>query len=174
MTPTPDQLNALLRLWKMATEHSHGNARICANVLLGCYNGPRFRFDLTELRRLDAPVRLDVLAVLAMDSDAQSDAHKLLGHALGLSQMGSRFELLACDWSVKGKCDKADEACLRNSVARVDNEAALLHAQQAPLPTQSQAARIDPLAWQGQGLAPARWRGPDGSTVYRDYRACFD
>jgi hypothetical protein len=116
--PTQAQLDALLRLWKMASGHSHGGARVAARVLLGCYNGSRFPFDLTDLRLLDAQVLGDVLQVLVMDSSPQAEVHELLNRMLGRRDIGHRFELLACDWRLKGKCSKENERELREGLAR--------------------------------------------------------
>lgn len=127
MQPTQDQLRALVRTWKHA-QGSHGGARVCARVLLGCYNGTRFPFDLTDLRLLDAHVLGDVFSVLAMDSSPQAEVHELLSRVLGASHMGARFELLACDWRLKHKCKKEEEKDFRERVAQADRAAAVRRA----------------------------------------------
>jgi hypothetical protein len=115
--PTQDQLEALRRLWTMA-QRDHGGARVAARVLLGCYNGSRFPFDLTDLRLLDASVLADVLQVLVMDSSPQAEVHELLNRMYGRNDIGHRFELIACDWRFKGKCSKENERSLREHLAR--------------------------------------------------------
>jgi hypothetical protein len=59
---------ALERLVKLAHGDS-GQAGVVRRFLLGLYHGAVFRFDLTDLRRLDAAVADDCLKVLAMDAD---------------------------------------------------------------------------------------------------------
>jgi hypothetical protein len=55
---------ALIRLWNVTQRHDAGTsgARRAALVLLGLYNGPRFPFDLTELRAMDTPTSLLVIS----------------------------------------------------------------------------------------------------------------
>ena len=114
--PTQPQIEALVRLWTMA-QRDHGGARVVLRVLLGCYNGSRFPFDLTDLRLLDEAVLQDVLTVLIMDSSPWKEVHELLNDALGRRDIGHRLELLACDWRFKGKCSKEYERELRARLA---------------------------------------------------------
>lgn len=101
----PQELAALARLWEMA-QHDNGGARVCARLLLGLYNGPRFQFDLTDLRLLDESYLADALLVIRMDARPAADMHVLLEKHLGQFGMGARFELLAWTWGFKGKCSK--------------------------------------------------------------------
>lgn len=103
--PTETHLAALEALWNMA-QHDHGGANVCKKVLLGLYNGSRFPLDLTELRRLDADVFMRVLHVLAMDSQPWKEVHELLNDRLGRNDMGARFELMAWNLNLKGKCSR--------------------------------------------------------------------
>lgn len=93
MTPTPHQLEALHRLWKIANGHS-GQCRRVAAFLLGLYNGERFPFDLTDFRGLDTDIFQDCLAVLAMDYTPYAEVHDLL------CVPGAEFEQLAADWGI--------------------------------------------------------------------------
>lgn len=79
---------ALRRLFDVATSDT-GQAGVVAAFLLGLYNGSRFRFDLTELRRLDWALHDDCLAVLRMDHIALQEVH------LYFADGGKRFEDLA-------------------------------------------------------------------------------
>lgn len=110
--PTIDQLEALLKLWKLA-QGDHGGANVAAKFLLGLYNGSRFPFDLTELRRLDANYMTCVLKVLAMDWSPQMEVHQHLNELLQRRDLGPRFEVLACDWRLKGRCSKEGEREMR-------------------------------------------------------------
>jgi hypothetical protein len=47
-------------------------------LLLGLYNGPYYRFDLTELRRLDNELLEDCLALLRMDATPVKEVHQLI------------------------------------------------------------------------------------------------
>lgn len=58
---------ALQRLYEIACRDT-GQAGVVGLFLLGLYNGKRFPFDLTELRRLDDELFSDCMQVLAMDS----------------------------------------------------------------------------------------------------------
>ena len=117
--PTQEQLDALLRLWPIAQRY-HGVARVVCRFLLGLYNGSRFPFDLTDLRLLDADVLRDVLLVLVMDSAPQCEVHEHLNRLLGRRDIGRRFELLACDWRLKGKRSKEAERELRAQLPRFE------------------------------------------------------
>jgi len=107
MLPTTEQLQALVRTWQLA-QASHSAGRVAVNLLAGCYNGSRFKFDLTDLRLLgDAPLR-DALAVITMDARPAREVHDLLNTALGRRDIGPCLELLAFGWRIKG-CVKAGE-----------------------------------------------------------------
>ena len=47
-----DPMEALSHFFILATTQDHSAAKVAACMLLGLYNGYRFQFDLTELRRL--------------------------------------------------------------------------------------------------------------------------
>jgi hypothetical protein len=117
--PTREQLEALLRLWPIA-QRDHGGARVVCVFLLGLYNGRRFPFDLTNLRLLDIHVLRDVMLVLQMDSSPQVEVHEHLNRLLGRRDIGDRFELLACDWRLKGKCSRENERSLRAALPRYE------------------------------------------------------
>ena len=83
-------LEALGRLFRVA-QGDTGQARRVAAFLLGCYNGSRFPFDLTDLRGLDYGLFDDCLAVLRMDYQPRQEVHNYFENG------GSRFEQLATD-----------------------------------------------------------------------------
>ena len=101
-----EQLAALVRVWKQAQEF-HSAAKVSATLLLGLYNGRRFPFDLTELRRLDENNLSDCLTVLRMDARPTAEVHELLNSLYGVSDMGARFEHLAYNWRLKGAVKKS-------------------------------------------------------------------
>jgi DNA-binding TFAR19-related protein (PDSD5 family) len=85
---------ALQRLLKVALAHS-GQCKIVANFLLSCYNGNRFKFDLTDFRCLDHELFQDCLTVLRMDYQPQQEVHCYF-------KDGSRiWEQLAKDWGIR-------------------------------------------------------------------------
>ncbi|WP_243374638.1 hypothetical protein [Geotalea sp. SG265] len=94
MKPTTDQIEAAKRLWKIANGNS-GQCEVVARFLLGLYNGYRFKFDLTDFRRLDTAIFQDCLNVLVMDYQPQDEIHEALGIP------GAEFERLAKEWNVK-------------------------------------------------------------------------
>lgn len=66
---------ALARLFGVAKGDT-GQSRRVAAFLLGCYNGFRFPFDLTDFRGLDYELFDDCLAVLRMDYQPKLYIHK--------------------------------------------------------------------------------------------------
>jgi hypothetical protein len=84
---------ALRRLYSVAHGHS-GQCRLIAMFLLGCYNGERFPFDLTEFRGLDSDLFDDCLAVLRMDWSPELEVHRYFPDG------GAAFEGLARTWTI--------------------------------------------------------------------------
>ena len=108
--------DALIRLWNVTQKHDAGTsgARRAALVLLGLYNGPRFPFDLTELRAVDTDILRDALAVISEDATrCQREVHSWLNVLTGRVDFGERFEHLAWKFRVKGRCKK-DALCALN------------------------------------------------------------
>lgn len=106
------QAAALKRLWEMA-QRDHGGAGVCARFLLGLYNGHRFKFDLTDLRRLDDAVWQDCITVLGLDWTPIHEVHDWLNQIYGRTDMGPRFELLAWNWRMKGAVKAAEAKEIR-------------------------------------------------------------
>lgn len=65
---------ALRRLLPIALGDTGQSNRV-ARLLLGCYNGRRFPFDLCSLRSLDYEIMNDCLAVLRMGANAFQEVH---------------------------------------------------------------------------------------------------
>ena len=84
---------ALRRLFDVANRDS-GQCKVVAKFLLGCYNGDRFPFDLTDFRCLDHSLFMDCLAVLKMDFTPRREVHTYFDNG------GKKFEKLADDWRV--------------------------------------------------------------------------
>lgn len=101
-----DPIEALAHFFIMASEHDHSGARVAASLLLGLYNGNRFRFDLTDLRLLDADNLRRALALMEFDARPQMEVHVWLNRLYGRTDFGMRFEHLAHRWGLKGKCKK--------------------------------------------------------------------
>ncbi len=100
---------ALIRLWNVTQRHDAGTsgARRAALVLLGLYNGPRFPFDLTDLRAVDTNIMNDALSVISEDARrCQREVHSWLNVLTGRTDFGERFEHLAWKFHVKGRCKK--------------------------------------------------------------------
>lgn len=101
--------DALCRLWNVTQQHDAGvsGARRAAQVLLGLYNGPRFPFDLTELRAMDGDIMRDALAVIGADAvRCQREPHAWLNLLTGRKDFGERFEHLAWKFRIKGRCPR--------------------------------------------------------------------
>ena len=108
-TLTPSNLaalRALSRFYFLATQHTHGGARVAARLILGLYNGTRFPFDLTDLRLLDGEMLEDAMALMLFDARIRLEVHEWLNKIYGRGDFGSRFEHLAHRWKLKGKGKK--------------------------------------------------------------------
>lgn len=107
--PTPafqDPPRILAHFFCIADGHSHGGARVAAKLLLGMYNGTRFPFDLTELRCLDEKHLDMALVLLRFDASPKKEVHEWLNQLYGRTDFGMRFEHLAHQWRMKGKCKR--------------------------------------------------------------------
>lgn len=87
-------LEALIRLVTIAQNNS-GQCKTVANFLLSCYNGTRFKFDLSDFRSLDLEIFEDCLLVLKMDYKPVREIHTYFKDG------GDMFEKLAKDWKIR-------------------------------------------------------------------------
>lgn len=85
---------ALRRLLPIA-QRDTGQSSVVARFLLNLYNGERFPFDMTDLRRLDYELFDDCIAVLKMDSQPEKEVHRYFEDG------GAKWEALAKDWGFK-------------------------------------------------------------------------
>lgn len=96
-----------------------GGGGTCGRLLLGIYNGDRFPFDLTDLRRLDDRLHDAAMTVLHMDSrSTYVEIHVLLDAILAVpsgKSTGNTLELWAHRMGLKGRCKKE---CLPDLKAR--------------------------------------------------------
>jgi hypothetical protein len=99
---------ALTDLWNLTQRHpGTSGARAAIGVLLGLYNGRRFPMDLTDLRSLDVHHKSAAFAVLKADASyGQREVHQWLNEITGRQDFGARFEQLAHDYKLKGKCGR--------------------------------------------------------------------
>lgn len=102
-----DALKALAHFYNIAAHNDHGGARVAAKLLLGLYNGTRFPFDLTELRCLDQQHLNMAMALIRFDATPAMEVHDWLNKLYGRTDFGARFEQIAYDWRMKGRCKKA-------------------------------------------------------------------
>lgn len=105
-TTTITPRRALAYFFYLAEGHSHGAARVAARLLLNCYNGHRFSFDVTDLRLLDGKHLDMALQIMRMDAHCTREVHDRLNDMYGRTDFGPRFEQLAWTWGIKGKCKK--------------------------------------------------------------------
>lgn len=108
---TQAQRDAALHLYNTARLHTDtGGGSTCARLLLGLYNGNRFLFDLTDLRRLDGLNIGAALIVLHMDAThTWCEIHQLLNAILNVpygKSTGDTMELWAHTLRLKGRCSK--------------------------------------------------------------------
>lgn len=104
-----DELAALQALYTTGKRlWDTGGGGVCVRLLLGCYNGTRFPFDLTDLRRLDGTNLNNALTVLRMDAHCRAEVHVILRYLLSDRTVQAMFERLAYDLGLKGRAKKAD------------------------------------------------------------------
>jgi hypothetical protein len=84
-----------LRRLLLIAQRDNGQSSVIARFLLNLYNGERFPFDLTDLRRLDYELFDDCMAVLEMDSQPEKEVHRYFEDG------GKKWEALAKDWGFK-------------------------------------------------------------------------
>ena len=98
--------NSLITLWNLTQRHpGTGGARAAAGVLLGLYNGRRFSMNLTDLRILDRNYLDAAMAVIGADAGRpQMEVHDWLNRLTGRHDFGERFEHLAHEYHMKGRC----------------------------------------------------------------------
>lgn len=95
-----DGVAALQRLLNVALGHS-GQCKIVASFLLSCYNGNRFKFDLTDFRCLDHELFEDCLIVLRMDYKPAQEVHTYFKDG------GRIWEQMAKDWGIRDYTKRA-------------------------------------------------------------------
>jgi len=96
----------LCEFFNTAWSENRSTARVMASLLLGMYNGYRFKVDITDLRLLDEGKLRDALALMAMDASQVMEVHERLNQIYGRHDFGERFEHLAHRWNMPGKCEK--------------------------------------------------------------------
>jgi hypothetical protein len=85
---------ALRRLLPIA-QRDTGQSSVIARFLLNLYNGERFPFDMTDLRRLDYELFDDCMAVLKMDFQPAQEVHRYFKDG------NAKWEALAINWGFK-------------------------------------------------------------------------
>jgi hypothetical protein len=86
-------LDSLAYLFGVAESDTGQSARV-AQFLAGLYNGPRYPFDLTDLRALDDDLFEHCMAVLRMDHRPDVEVHRYFPDG------GKRWEKMIADWSL--------------------------------------------------------------------------
>lgn len=104
------ELDALDQVFETAVRlNDTGGGSTLAKLLLGLYNGQRFPFDLTDLRRLDGSNLNAALQVIRMDaSRCRAEVHSIIAEIYGTQAhvVGNLFEHWAYDYRLKGRCKK--------------------------------------------------------------------
>jgi hypothetical protein len=85
---------ALKRLYVIALRDT-GQSKVVASFLAGLYNGSRFPFDLTDLRRLDHAIFEDCMALLRMDArQCEQEVHEYFDNG------EAKWEQMIADWGL--------------------------------------------------------------------------
>lgn len=113
-----EELDAVRGLFETARKHwDTGGGGTVARLLLGIYNGTRFPFDLTDLRRLDGRNLAMALTVLRMDAHyCRAEVHVILSALLDDMTVQSRMEVWAYDMGLKHRAKKAEAEEMRRRV----------------------------------------------------------
>ena len=103
-----NEIDALIKLWTWTQIHrgTH-SAETCAEILLGLYNGERFPFNLNHLRRLDSAHLEAAMVLIEADARPLREVHTQLDVMTGRHDFGERFEHLAHQYNLKGRCKKS-------------------------------------------------------------------
>jgi hypothetical protein len=96
-------IRSLATLWNVA-QGDTGQSGVCRRLLLSLYNGPRFPFAVTELRRLDHELLRAAIDVLAADAShtLRAEIHEILNEAYGRRDFGHRLEHMAWALGLRG------------------------------------------------------------------------
>ena len=90
-----DQVASLEKLLRIATQSDTGQARVIATVLASCYNGYRFKVDLTDLRLLDTDLLEHVINVLRLDHSPVQEVYRYFKNG------GQIWEQMIKDWGLE-------------------------------------------------------------------------
>lgn len=113
------ELASVRHLYEQARDLGTAGGAVSAQVLLGLYNGERFPFDLTELRRLDRVVLQAALTTIAMDARwCRAEVHVVLMAIVRDPLMQWQFERWAYSLGLKGSATQKQIAALRERLAR--------------------------------------------------------
>lgn len=98
---------ALISLWNITQEHpGTGAAKAAVHILLGLYNSDRFPMPLSLLRSFDGKNLVAALEVIERAARGTSELHTVLDDITRRTDFGRRFEQLAHDYKLKGRCKK--------------------------------------------------------------------
>lgn len=98
---------ALIKLWNITQEHpGTGAAKAAVHILLGLYNSDRFPMPLGLLRSFDGKNLAAALEVIERAARGTSELHTVLNDITRRTDFGRRFEQLAHDYKLKGRCKK--------------------------------------------------------------------
>lgn len=104
---TKTELDALSKVFEMAVRHNDtGGGSTLAKLLLGLYNGRRFPFDLTDLRRLDPGNFSAAMQVISMDvTHFRAEVHVVIAEIWNATEgeIGNVFENWAYDYGLPGR-----------------------------------------------------------------------
>lgn len=96
-------------LFRAATEASDtGGGGVCMRLLLSLYNGERFKFDLTDLRRLDAGLHAAAVAAMQDEVGFANYVHDRIATETGFPacKVQAALEWLAYDFKLPGRVKK--------------------------------------------------------------------
>lgn len=98
----PKWIESLIRIVNLVSNSDSGGASALAPLLMSCYNGSEYPFDITELCRLDDEYFEDALNLIRLRTRCGHEPHEFF--VLG----GKLFEQIAADFGIHAECDRAN------------------------------------------------------------------
>ena len=100
----PKLIASLERVVDYVATNRTGGSSALASLLLNCYDGSEYSFDITELCRLDDDYFADALNVIRLRTRYNREPHDFF------VERGELFNQIADDFGIRAKSDVAQES----------------------------------------------------------------
>jgi len=93
-----DCVKSIEALFDTARRHmGTSGGRVCATLLASLYNGDRVKMDVSDLKRLDAPLFEHALNTIRLCAETNTEPHQFFENG------GTHFEQMIADWGLEKK-----------------------------------------------------------------------